>query len=213
MARNLRRYLAGRLMRDWAPGLPEVMEAAKMAVGSVAGPGRAEQAGDLGYRPVAAGAGSSRAVAPWLALLRCRHVIFGRYWLAGAMVLACLSSSRARCSAAVALLCSQRSPLSSAHHCQARAWAIRFRAAASAGLLPQPGSWTEHVVGGIGVSSVPGSGRPACGFGVCGGMGVFSFAAVVAGRGSQEPIPQLATGLGQALSDAGACSLRRAVLD
>ena len=64
-------------------------------------PGRAEQAGDLGY---------------------------GRYRLAGAMVLACLSSSQARCSAAVALLCSQRSPLSPAHHCQARAWAMRFRA-------------------------------------------------------------------------------------
>jgi|SRR6266566_8102025 len=211
MARNLRRYLAGRLMRDWAPGLPEVMEAAKWRSAQWLGRG-----------------GSSRLVtsatgrcppgqAPrelWLhGWLSSAAVIFGRYWLAGAMVLACLSSSRARCSAAVALLCSQRSPLSSAHHCQARAWAIRFRAAASAGLLPQPGSWTEHVVGGIGVSSVPGSGRPACGFRVWGGMEVFSFAAVVAGRGSQEPIPQLATGLGQALSDAGACSLRRAVLD
>ncbi|HEV2256865.1 MAG TPA: hypothetical protein VGS06_27345 [Streptosporangiaceae bacterium] len=41
--------------------------------------------------------------------------------LVGAMVLACASSSRARCTAAVALRYSHRSALSSAHHCQARA--------------------------------------------------------------------------------------------
>ena len=112
-------------------------------------PGRAEQAGDLGY---------------------------GRYRLAGAMVLACLSSSQARCSAAVALLCSQRSPLSPARHCQARAWAIRFRAATSAGSPPQSSSWAEYVAAGIGVPSIPGSGRPASGRRVWDGIEVFSTA-------------------------------------
>ena len=132
-----------------APGFSKLRPAARSRPGSVAAPGRAEQAGDLGY---------------------------GRYRLAGAMVLACLSSSQARCSAAVALLCSQRSPLSPARHCQARAWAIRFRAAASAGFPPQSSSWAEYVAAGIGVPSIPGSGRPASGRRVWDGIGVFSCA-------------------------------------
>jgi hypothetical protein len=142
-------------------------------------PGNSAQAAPLVFRrrgcaalgnragPAAGGGTWSRGVSLRLAGL-------GRHGHRSAA--AFLRSSRGRCSAAVALLCSQRSPLSPAHHCQARAWASRFRAATSAGFPPKSSSWAECAAGGIGPPSVPGSGRSASGRRVRDGIGVFSSA-------------------------------------
>ncbi len=101
---------------------------------------------------------------------------------------ACRSSSQACCSAAVALLRSQRSPLSSARHCRASAWAIRFRAAASMGLPPQSASCTERTVGGLGAPAVPGSGRAASGCTVFDGMGLSPVLKGTAATGLRLPV-------------------------